>query len=585
LGRIARISGPVVVAEDMGGSGMYELVRVGEEGLMGEIIGLQGERATIQVYEETSGLKPGERVERTGRPLSVELGPGLVGTIYDGVQRPLTEISRRVGEMVKRGIYVPALDRGKEWEFEPRVKKGEEVEEGDVVGVVRETELVEHRILVPPGLRGRVVEVEEGKHTVEEAVVRLEGPEGKTEVKLMQTWPVRRPRPYRQKLDPSELLFLGQRIADTFFPVAKGGTAAIPGGFGTGKTVFLHQVAKWADARIVVYVGCGERGNEMCDVLVHFPELKDPRTGRPLMERTVLIANTSNMPVAAREASVYTGITLGEYFRDMGYDVALMADSTSRWAEAMREISGRLEEMPGEEGFPAYLASRLAEFYERAGRVRTLGREERYGSLTVLGAVSPPGGDLSEPVSVNTLRIVKVFWALDTSLAYRRHFPAIHWLTSYSLYVESVGDWWAKRGGGDWKELRAEAMALLQREAELEEIVKLIGADALPEPERAVLEAARMVRENFLQQFAFDEVDTYCPPEKQVGMLRLLLKFYRKAVEAARGGISVTEIRKLPVREELARMKKLPPEEFGKAVKELERKIEEQFGGLGRAKG
>jgi len=505
--------------------------------------------------------------------------------IYDGVQRPLTEISRRVGEMVKRGIHVPALDRGKRWEFEPRVKKGEEVEEGDVVGVVRETELVEHRILVPPGLRGKVVEVEEGKHTVEEAVVRLEGPEGKAEVKLMQTWPVRRPRPYRQKLDPSELLFLGQRIADTFFPVAKGGTAAIPGGFGTGKTVFLHQVAKWADARIVVYVGCGERGNEMCDVLVHFPELKDPRTGRPLMERTVLIANTSNMPVAAREASVYTGITLGEYFRDMGYDVALMADSTSRWAEAMREISGRLEEMPGEEGFPAYLASRLAEFYERAGRVRTLGREERYGSLTVLGAVSPPGGDLSEPVSVNTLRIVKVFWALDTSLAYRRHFPAIHWLTSYSLYVGSVEGWWARRGGGDWKELRAEAMALLQREAELEEIVKLIGADALPEPERAVLEAARMVRENFLQQFAFDEVDTYCPPEKQVGMLRLLLKFYRKAVEAARAGISVTEIRKLPVREELARMKKLPPEEFGGAAKELEKKIEEQFGGLGRAKG
>jgi V/A-type H+-transporting ATPase subunit A len=585
LGRIARISGPVVVAEGMGGSGMYELVRVGEEGLMGEIIGLQGERAIVQVYEETSGLKPGEKVERTGRPLSVELGPGLVGTIYDGVQRPLTEISRKVGEMVKRGIYVPALDREKRWEFEPRVKRGEEVEEGDVVGVVRETELVEHRILVPPGLRGKVVEVEGGKHTVEETVVRLEGPAGKAEVKLMHTWPVRRPRPYRQKLDPSELLFLGQRIADTFFPVAKGGTAAIPGGFGTGKTVFLHQVAKWADAKLVVYVGCGERGNEMCDVLVHFPELKDPRTGRPLMERTVLIANTSNMPVAAREASVYTGITLGEYFRDMGYDVALMADSTSRWAEAMREISGRLEEMPGEEGFPAYLASRLAEFYERAGRVRTLGREERYGSLTVLGAVSPPGGDLSEPVSVNTLRIVKVFWALDTSLAYRRHFPAIHWLTSYSLYVGSVEGWWEKRGGKDWKELRAEAMALLQREAELEEIVKLIGADALPEPERAVLEAARMMRENLLQQFAFDEVDTYCPPEKQVDMLRLLLKFYRKAVEAAREGISVTEIRKLPVREELARMKKLPPEEFGKAAKDLERKIEEQFQGLRRGGG
>ncbi|MEM2782886.1 MAG: V-type ATP synthase subunit A [Candidatus Hadarchaeales archaeon] len=580
-----RITGPVVLADDMRGSGMYELVRVGEEGLMGEIIGLQGERAIIQVYEETSGLKPGEKVERTGRPLSVELGPGLIGTIYDGVQRPLTEISKRVGEMVKRGIYVPALDREKKWEFEPRVKKGDEVVEGDVVGVVKETELVEHRILVPPGMRGRVVEVSEGKHTVEETVVRVEGPKGEEEVKLMQLWPVRKPRPYKEKLDPREPLLIGQRIADTFFPIAKGGTGAIPGGFGTGKTVFLHQVAKWADANIVVYVGCGERGNEMCDVLVHFPELRDPRTGRPLMERTVLIANTSNMPVAAREASVYTGITLGEYFRDMGYDVALMADSTSRWAEAMREISGRLEEMPGEEGFPAYLASRLAEFYERAGWVKTLGSEERYGSLTVLGAVSPPGGDLSEPVSTNTLRIVKVFWALDTALAYRRHFPAINWLTSYSLYVDGVEEWWRKRLGEDWKALRAEAMALLQKEAELEEIVKLIGADALPEPERAVLESARMIRENFLQQFAFDEVDSHCPPEKQLGMLKLLLRFYRKCMEAAREGISVTEIRKLPVREELARMKKLPLAEFKKVEKELERKIDEQFEGLRRGKG
>ncbi|MEM3012970.1 MAG: V-type ATP synthase subunit A, partial [Candidatus Hadarchaeales archaeon] len=519
MGRIVRITGPVVLADGMKGSEMYELVRVGEEGLMGEIIGLQGERATIQVYEETSGVRPGEKVERTGKPLSAELGPGLVGTIYDGVQRPLTEISKRAGEMVKRGIYVPALSREKRWEFEPSVRKGAEVVEGDVVGTVKETELVEHRILVPPGVRGKVVEVSEGKHTVEETVVRLEGPRGEEEIRLMQTWPVRRPRPYREKLDPREPLLIGQRIADTFFPIAKGGTGAIPGAFGTGKTVFLHQVAKWADADIVVYVGCGERGNEMCDVLVHFPELKDPRTGRPLMERTVLIANTSNMPVAAREASVYTGITLGEYFRDMGYDVALMADSTSRWAEAMREISGRLEEMPGEEGFPAYLASRLAEFYERAGWVKTLGSDERYGSLTVLGAVSPPGGDLSEPVSTNTLRIVKVFWALDTALAYRRHFPAINWLTSYSLYVDGVEEWWKKRSGEDWKGLRAEAMALLQREAELEEIVKLIGADALPETERAVLESARMVRENLLQQFAFDEVDSHCPPEKQLGML------------------------------------------------------------------
>ncbi|MDI6642485.1 MAG: V-type ATP synthase subunit A [Candidatus Hodarchaeaceae archaeon] len=580
MGKIVRITGPVVIADKMKGSEMYELVRVGEEGLMGEIIGLTEDRATIQVYEETSGVKPGEKVEGTGKPLSVELGPGLIGAIYDGTQRPLTVIRAKIGDMIKRGVSAHALPRDKKWEFVPKVKKGADVVEGDILGTVKESKLVEHRILVPPGINGKVLEVADGAHKVEDAIATIETADGKRDIPMMQIWPVRRARPFKEKFDPNEPLLTGQRVADTFFPIAKGGTVAIPGGFGSGKTVFLQQVAKWADADIVTYVGAGERGNEMCDVLVHFPQLKDPRTGESLMERTTLIANTSNMPVAAREAGVYTGITIAEYFRDMGYDVALMADSTSRWAEAMREISGRLEEMPGEEGFPAYLASRLAEFYERAGRVRTLGSDERFGSVTVLGAVSPPGGDLSEPVCQNTLRIVKVFWALDTGLADRRHFPAIHWLTSYSLYVDNVREWWKQKLGEDWKSLRDEAIAMLQKEAELEEIVKLVGPDALPEPERAVLEAARMLREDFLQQFAFHEVDTYCPVEKQLGMLRLVLDFYRNSVEAAKRGIPVAEIKKLPIKDTIASMKRLPSEKFAKEQGKMEKQLMEQFEAL-----
>jgi V/A-type H+-transporting ATPase subunit A len=561
----------------MKGSEMYELARVGEQGLIGEIIGLTGDRATIQVYEETSGIKPGEKVEGTGKPLSVELGPGLIGAIYDGTQRPLDVIRQKTGDMIARGVFAHPLPRDKKWEFVPKVRKGDDVVGGDVLGTVKESKIVEHRILVPPNVSGKVAEITDGPHKVEDTVAIVETAHGKEKVSMMQVWPVRRARPFKEKLDPCEPLITGQRIADTFFPVAKGGTVAIPGGFGTGKTVFLHQVAKWADADIITYVGCGERGNEMCDVLVHFPQLKDPRTGESLMERTVLIANTSNMPVAAREASVYTGITIAEYFRDMGYNVALMADSTSRWAEAMREISGRLEEMPGEEGFPAYLASRLAEFYERAGRVRTLGSDERFGSVTVLGAVSPPGGDLSEPVTQNTLRIVKIFWALDTGLADRRHFPAIHWLTSYSLYVDAIKDWWKQKLGEDWKGMRAAAIEMLQKEAELEEIVRLVGPDALPERERAVLESARMMREDLLQQFAFHEVDTYCPIEKQLGMLKLVLKFYEKSLEAVNYGVSIEEVKKLPIKEEIAGMKRIPPEKFRREYNAMEERLEKQF--------
>jgi len=584
MGKIYRITGPVVIADGMKGSEMYELVRVGEAGLVGEIIGLVEDRATVQVYEETAGIKPGEKVEGTGKPLSVELGPGLVGAIYDGVQRPLTVIKAQVGDTIKRGVFAHALPRDKKWDFIPKVKKGADVVEGDVLGIVKESKLVDHKVLVPPGINGKVLEISDGAHKIEDTVATVDTKDGKREVAMMQVWPVRRPRPFKEKLDPNEPLMTGQRVADTFFPIAKGGTVAIPGGFGTGKTVFLHQVAKWADAEVVTYVGCGERGNEMCDVLVHFPKLKDPRTGEPLMDRTTLIANTSNMPVAAREASVYTGITIAEYFRDMGYNVALMADSTSRWAEAMREISGRLEEMPGEEGFPAYLASRLAEFYERAGRVVTLGSDKRLGSVTVLGAVSPPGGDLSEPVSQNTLRIVKVFWALDTGLADRRHFPAIHWLNSYSLYSDSVREWWKKKLDEDWKPLRDEAIAMLQKEAELDEIVKLVGPDALPEPERAVLESARMMREDLLQQFAFHEVDTYCPPEKQLGMLKIVLEFYKNAVGAAKKGIPAEEIKKLPVVGAIAGMKRLPYDKFEKEQKVIEKQIEQQFEQLSKGK-
>jgi len=584
LGKIIRITGPVVIANEMKGSEMYELVKVGEEGLIGEIIGLTGDRATIQVYEETTGIKPGEKVERTGKSLSVELGPGLIGAIYDGIQRPLTIIRAKTGDFITRGISASPLSRDKKWKFVPKVKKGADVIEGDLLGTVKESKLIEHRILVPPGTNGKVIEIADGTHKVEDVIATIDTAHGKKEVPMMQTWAVRRARPFGEKLDPIEPLISGQRIIDAFFPIAKGGTAAIPGGFGTGKTVALQQFAKWAEADVVVYVGCGERGNEMCDVLTHFPELKDPRTGESLMERTVLIANTSNMPVAAREASVYTGITIAEYFRDMGYDVALMADSTSRWAEALREISGRLEEMPGEEGFPAYLASRLAEFYERAGRVRTLGSKERTGSVTVLGAVSPPGGDLSEPVSQNTLRIVKVFWALDTALADRRHFPAINWLTSYSLYIDAVKDWWKRKLGEDWKPLRDEAIAMLQKEAELQEIVKLVGPDALPEREQAVLEAARVMREDFLQQFAFHEVDTYCPIKKQLGMLKLMLQFYRNCVDAAKQGIAVDEIRKLPVKGRIAGVKRLSLEKFERELKNIEKQLADEFTELKRIK-
>jgi len=578
MGTIVRITGPVVIAEGMRGSEMYEMVRVGEEGLIGEIIGLSGDRATVQVYEETSGIKPGEKVERTGRPLSLELGPGLIGSVFDGIQRPLTVIREKVGDFIQRGVRASPLSRDKKWKFTPKAEEGKEIEGGDVLGTVEESGLVQHKIMVPPGVEGKLSKiVGRGKYKVTDEVATISTGEGDINLNMMQIWPVRRPRPYKEKLPPEVPLISGQRVIDALFPVAKGGTAAIPGGFGTGKTVTLHQIAKWADADIVVYVGCGERGNEMTDVLLHFPELKDPRSGRPLMERTVLIANTSNMPVAAREASIYTGITIAEYFRDMGYDIALMADSTSRWAEALREISGRLEEMPGEEGYPAYLASRLAEFYERSGRVVALGSKKRIGSVTVIGAVSPPGGDFSEPVTQNTLRMVKTFWGLDSALADRRHFPAINWLTSYSLYVNNVKGWWEKNLKEDWKALRDKTISILQRESELQEIVRLVGPDALPDRDRAVLEAARVIREDFLQQSATHEVDTYCPVEKQVKMLKLVIKFHDKCLEAVAIGAPIEKITSVPVKEELARMKALPLEEFNKKFREINHEIDRQF--------
>ncbi|HDG64020.1 MAG TPA: ATP synthase subunit A [Thermococcus sp.] len=576
MGRIIRVTGPLVVADEMRGSRMYEVVRVGELGLIGEIIRLEGDKAVIQVYEETAGVKPGEAVIGTGASLSVELGPGLLTSIYDGIQRPLEILRGKSGDFIGRGLTAPALPRDKKWHFIPRVKVGDKVTGGDIIGVVPETSIIEHRIMVPPGIEGEIVEVaEEGEYTVEEVIAKVKTLNGEIrELKMYQRWPVRVKRPYKEKIPPEVPLITGQRTIDTFFPQAKGGTAAIPGPFGSGKTVTQHQLAKWSDAEVVVYIGCGERGNEMTDVLEEFPKLKDPRTGKPLMERTVLIANTSNMPVAAREASIYTGITIAEYFRDMGYNVALMADSTSRWAEALREISGRLEEMPGEEGYPAYLASKIAEFYERAGRVRTLGSDDRIGSVSVIGAVSPPGGDLSDPVVQNTLRVVKVFWALDADLARRRHFPAINWLTSYSLYVDSIKGWWHKNIDPEWKAMRDEAMALLQKEAELEEIVRIVGPDALPERERAILLVARMIREDYLQQDAFHEVDTYCPPKKQITMMRVILNFYHHTMRAIDAGIPVEEIAKLPVREEIGRMKYNPNVE---EIASLMEKTEEQF--------
>lgn len=576
-GRIVKIAGPVIVAKEMTGSQMYEVVKVGKEKLIGEIIELDRDKATIQVYEETTGIEPGEEVIGTGMPLSVELGPGVLKMIYDGIQRPLEIVKSKTGIFISRGIDIPPLDRNKKWHFVPLAKKGS-ITGGDILGEVQETEVIKQKIMVPPNIDGEIVKlVGEGNYTIEEIIALVKTREGEKELSMLQKWPVRKGRPYKEKLEPGLPLVTGQRVVDTFFPVAKGGTAAIPGPFGAGKTVLGHQLAKWSDAQVFVYIGCGERGNEMTEVLEEFPEIEDPMTGKPLMERTVLIANTSNMPVAARDASVYTGITLAEYYRDMGYSVALMADSTSRWAEAMREISGRLEEMPGEEGYPAYLASRLADFYERAGRVITLGSDERHGSLTVIGAVSPPGGDFSEPVTQNTLRITKVFWALDASLADRRHFPAINWLRSYSLYLDSVESWWSKEVGKEWRDLRSKAMALLQKEAELQEIVQLVGPDALPERERIVLEGARVIREDFLQQSAFHEVDTYCSAKKQFKMLSTMLKFYDSALDAVNKGIPAKEIAELEVKDDIARMKYISEKDVDKAISDIEKKIEVQI--------
>ena len=586
VGKIVRISGPVIEADDMRGAKMYDVVRVGEENLIGEIIRLNKDVATIQVYEDTNGLKPGEKVVSTQEPLSVELGPGLISNIYDGIQRPLPAINVETGDFIARGVEANALDRKKKWHFKPIAKPGENVRGCDVLGEVQESTIILHKVIVPPNIDGKLLSIEkEGDYTVEDDIAVVATNKGDVKLQMMQRWPVRKPRPVTEKYDPSLPLITGQRVIDTFFPVAKGGTAAIPGGFGTGKTVMLHQLAKWSDAQVVVYVGCGERGNEMTDVLREFPKLVDPLTGEPLMNRTVLIANTSNMPVAARDASVYTGITIAEYYRDMGYDVALMADSTSRWAEAMREISGRLEEMPGEEGYPAYLASRLAEFYERAGRVRLTSTKEKEGSVSVMGAVSPPGGDFSEPVAQNTLRIVKVFWALDADLADRRHFPSINWLKSYSLYMEEVSDWWEEKVGEGWLNLGNRAMALLQKEAELQEIVKLVGPDALPPRERALLESARMIRENYLQQSAFHEVDTFCPGKKQYEMLRLMLKFSDKIQEAISKNVHMDDIVTIKSREALARSSKVSNKEFEKRFKQLEQNMDKEINDLIKERG
>ncbi|MEM1574555.1 MAG: ATP synthase subunit A [Nitrososphaerota archaeon] len=580
-GIISRVSGPVVIAKNMSKAQMYELVKVGELELIGEIIRLEGDKATIQVYEETSGIKPGEKVEGTGKPLSVELGPGLIGQIYDGVQRPLPSVASLVGPFIKRGVYAPALNRDRKWHFKPLIKKGEKIIGGDILGIVQETPLVTHKVLLHPEKNGKVVEVvPEGDYTVLDTIAVIETFSGKEEIKMFHTWPVRKPRPFKERMPSDVPLITGQRIIDTFFPICKGGTAAIPGGFGTGKTVMQHQLAQWADADIVLFIGCGERGNEMAEVLERFPSLKDPRSGQPLMNRTILVANVSNMPIAAREASVYTGITMAEYYRDMGYDIAMQADSTSRWAEALREVSGRLEEMPGEEGYPAYLASRIAEFYERAGRVVCLGSDYRVGSISIVGAVSPPGGDFSEPVTQCTLRMVKVFWALDTELAYRRHFPAIHWLTSYSLYTTSLQKWFEEKISKEWNELREKAMYILQQDAELEEIVRLVGPDALSDPQRAILEAAKMIKEDYLMQHAYHPIDTYCPLNKSYQMLKTIIYFYEKISNAVEKGVPLQKILGLPIREEIARMKIQPYDKIEEIAKNIRQKIDEEINNL-----
>ncbi len=577
-GIIKKISGPLVVASGMKNANMFDVVRVSDERLIGEIIEMHEDRASIQVYEETSGLKVGSRVESTGEPLSVELGPGLIGGIFDGIQRPLVEIMNQTGNNLKRGTEIPALDRSRQWVFEPSVSVGEQVYGGDVIGTVQETEVVSHKIMLPVNINGIIKEITGGTCTVEDIVAIVLDEKGQEHgIGIVQRWPVRKPRPYKKKLTPDMPLLTGQRVIDALFPIAKGGVGAIPGPFGSGKTVTQHQVAKWADADIVVYIGCGERGNEMTDVLNEFPELIDPHTGKSLMERTVLIANTSDMPVAAREASIYTGITIAEYFRDMGYSVALMADSTSRWAEALREMSGRLEEMPGEEGYPAYLASRLAQFYERAGRVLSLGKISREGTLSVIGAVSPAGGDISEPVSQATLRIVKVFWGLDSALAYKRHFPAINWLTSYSLYANTLGKWFDENVGREWSGLRRDIMKLLSEEAELLEMVKLVGMDSLSQKDRVKMEIARSVREDFLHQLAFHEVDTFTSPKKQLMMMKLIMEFYDKCLSVLSAEISVDEMAALPVRERIGRFKYIPEEKIDESYAEIKAEIHTQL--------
>lgn len=582
-GTIKKVAGPLVVAEGMRNANMFDVVRVSNQRLIGEIIEIHGDQASIQVYEETSGLGPGEPVESTGAPLSVELGPGLIGSIFDGIQRPLVDIMEATGTNLKRGVEIPSLNREKKWHFEPSVSAGTEVEAGDIIGMVTETDIVMQKIMVPYGMKGIITSIDEGDYTVVDTVAVLEkGDKTKENLTLMQKWPVRQGRPYKQKLSPDKPLVTGQRVIDTLFPIAKGGVAAIPGPFGSGKTVVQHQLAKWAEADIVVYIGCGERGNEMTDVLNEFPELRDPKTGKSLMERTVLIANTSDMPVAAREASIYVGITIAEYFRDMGYSVALMADSTSRWAEALREMSGRLEEMPGEEGYPAYLASRLAQFYERAGRVISLGKDGREGALSAIGAVSPPGGDISEPVSQATLRIVKVFWSLDAGLAYRRHFPAINWLTSYSLY--DMGKWFNANVDERWSDLKARIMRLLNDEAELDEIVKLVGMDALSAPDRLKLEAARSIREDYLHQDAFHEDDTYTSLDKQYRMMELVLMFYDISLENL-SKLSIDDLVKLPVRERIGRFKYIKKDLIEKEYDEIRMQLNNEIHGLVQKEG
>ncbi len=581
-GRIIKVSGPLVIAEGMREANMFDVVRVGEDNLIGEIIEMHGDRASIQVYEETAGLGRGDKVVSTGAPLSVELGPGLMENIYDGIQRPLVAIKNAVGPNITRGVSIPALDREKKWYFEATARRGDKITGGDIYGVVAENEVVKHKIMAPPGTSGVIDELLSGYYTVTDAIGKLRTESGElVPITMMQKWPVRRARPYKEKLPPNEPLITGQRNVDSMFPVAKGGTACIPGPFGSGKTVVQHQLAKWSDADFVIYIGCGERGNEMTDVLLEFPEIADPKTGSSLMKRTVLIANTSDMPVAAREASVYTGITIAEYFRDMGASVAVIADSTSRWAEALREMSGRLEEMPGEEGYPAYLTSRLAQFYERAGMVKCMGSGDRIGALTAIGAVSPPGGDISEPVSQATLRIVKVFWGLDSSLAYRRHFPAINWLNSYSLYKDRLAPWYEKNIASDWMTQITEAMRILSEEASLDEIVKLVGIDALGADDRLTLEVAQSIREDFLQQDAMSEDDSYCPPEKQHDLLSLILYFRDAAKRAIDGGADIEKISSLTVRERIGRAKSVPTMEYKTEFAKIRQEIDEELTALG----